>query len=143
MKIIPSGIDDQAEATIKKYQDQAKQLLQQSVQLYVEPKDEADVMSVVRAALSNLDVPDAMVEGLHRSYDISVYDVKCCGECVTHPHLRIMSFRDEHNGKMIRGFLKALLPEESDTLDKDNYPTSALVAALDGGKHQGHQPSHA
>lgn len=144
---IPPGVDEDAVETIRKYQDQAKQLVQQSLQLFVEPKDEADVMSLLRASHANLDIADPVVEGLARTYDIAVYDVKSSGESVTHPHLRVMSFRTEHYAKLVRGFLRSKLPEGNDTLDKDNYPESALVATLDGGKHLGepnrktHQPS--
>lgn len=69
--------------------------------------------------------------------DIAVYDVKCCGESVTHPHLRIMTFRSEHYAKLVRGFVRSLLPEANNIIGKENFPPSALVLTLDGGKHQG------
>lgn len=134
---IPAGSDEKSAATIRKWQEQAKLFVLQSVQLFVEPKDESDVVSVLQAAHTNLDIPGPIVEGLSRTYDLAVYDIKCSGESVTHPHLRIMSFRSEHYAKLVRGFVRSLLPQENNIIGKENYPPSALVLTLDGGKHQG------
>ena len=112
-------------------------IVQQSVQLFVEPKDESDVVTLLRTAQAALVIDEPVIEGLSRTYDIAVYDVKCCGESVTHPHLRIMTFRSEHYGKLVRGFVRSLLPEANNIISKENFPPSALVMTLDGGKHQG------
>lgn len=107
------------------------------MRLYTEPKDEKDLSDLLRAAHKSLEVPPAMVEGTERTYDVAFYDIKTCGEVVTHPHLRLMSFRGEHYAKLILGFLRSMLPDETAGLDKDNYPDAAMVVTFDAGKHQG------
>ena len=94
--VFPADIDEKSVSTIRKWQEQARVTILQSVQLFVEPKDESDLVSLLRTAHSNLAIDAPIIEGLSRTYDIAIYDVKCCGESVTHPHIRIMSFRSEH-----------------------------------------------
>jgi hypothetical protein len=134
---IPANIDEKGEATIRKWQEHALLLVDQSMRLYTEPKDEKDVSDLLRAAFKSLEVPTAVTEGTERTYDIAIYDIKTSGEVVTHPHLRLMSFRGEHYGKLVRGFLRSHLPETADALEKDNYPDAAMIVTFDAGKHQG------
>ena len=68
-----------------------------------------------------------------QTYDVGLYDVKLSGEVVTHPHLRVMSFRSDHWLKMASAFLRALLPATSDSLGLTNFPDSAALALFDGG----------
>ena len=56
---------------------------------------------------------------------------------MTHPHLRMMSFRSEHDLKMTRDFLRSQLPIDKDVLEKDTDPDAAMVITYDGGKYQG------
>ena len=136
---IPANIDEKDEATIRKWQEHAMLLVDQSMRLYTEPTDEKDVSDLLRAAFKSLEVGPAVTEGTERTYDIAVYDIKTCGEVVTHPHLRLMSFRAEHYGKLVRGFLRAHLATADDMIEKENYPDCAMIVTFDAGKHQGTQ----
>ena len=133
----PTGVDNGSANTIHKYQEQARLLVNQSISLFVEPKDEADVVELLRTVRDSFEVPAATIEGMDRWYDLACYDVKSCGESVTHPRLRVMSFRAEHHNKLIGGFLRSLLPADDNAMRKDNFPNSAMVLTLDGGKYQG------
>ncbi|MCP4244439.1 MAG: hypothetical protein GY772_28180 [bacterium] len=48
-----------------------------------------------------------------------------------------MSFRAMRHEKMIRGFLRSCLPEESAILTTTNFPATAMVITYDAGKHHG------
>ena len=133
----PKGVDDGSASTIHKYQEQARLLVNQSISLFVEPKDEGDLVELLRTVRDSFEVPAATTEGTERSYDLACYDVKACGESVTHPRLRVMSFRAEHYNKLVNGFLRSLLPSDDNVLRKDNFPSPAMVCTLDGGKYQG------
>lgn len=132
---IPSNATDDAAVQIKKYQHLATQMVEQSVVLIVEPKDAKTLATVLRESRATLGLQPPVTEGMSRTYDIGIYDVKMCGEVVTHPHLRVMSFRAEHYAKMIGGFTRSFLPEGADTLSADNFGDSIMVLAFDGGKH--------
>ncbi len=98
---------------------------------------EKGLVECLRAATSGFTMPAPDVAGMSRTYDVAIYDIKMCGEVVTHPHLRIMSFRSEHYAKLMRAFQRSHLDEDADTLTKDSYPPHTLSVLLDGGKYQG------
>ena len=87
-------------------------------------------------AREKLDVGLAKTDGACRTYDAGFYAVKCSGEVITHPHLRMMSFRSEHYQKLVRAFLRSFL-EVDEALNADNAPGNAMVVAIDGGKYGG------
>ena len=68
-------MDAESEKTIRKFQDQARLLVQQSAQIIVEPKDEKALADLLRKAFAGIEVAPAIVEGLNRTYDIGVYDI--------------------------------------------------------------------
>ena len=76
----------------------------------------------------------AITDGDERTYTIGTYDIKCSGELITHPHLRVMSFRSTHYEKMALGFLRALMPEGSSIPTKENFPVEAVLMVYDAGK---------
>jgi hypothetical protein len=117
-------------------QGTARQTVHQSIKLNAEPKEEAGVMIIVRSAMATDDT-SPMIEGEKRSYALGMYDVKLCGEVVTHPHLRVQSHRAEHQAKLCRGFLRGHLPESDNSLTKENFPEPCMLSICDGGKHQG------
>ena len=131
---IPASADEVAGATIKQYQEQAFTIIDQSITLIVEAKDELGNVEMLRSAINAFDIPPPVVEGSARTYDIAFYDSKLNGESVTHPHLRHCSWRSEHYHKMARAFLRALLPEGADVIDKNNIPDSAMTVVFDGGR---------
>ncbi len=138
VEYIPDTItEENHRAVIQKYQAFARRLVAQSVKLLVEPADEAAVMSLLRESHSASKDDAVVTEGDSRSYNIGTYDVKSSGESVTHPHLRLMSFRALHHEKLVRGFLRSCLPEESAVLSTNNFPASAMVLTYDAGKHHG------
>ena len=132
----PDG-DDAAKKTVNKYQELAFALVDQSVRFVVEPKDETSVVDMLRDALGAFDVSPAVVEGMDRTYDLGLYDVKASGEVTTHPHLRVMSFRCEHYLKCMRAFARAQLPASSDSLTAANVPDAMMGLLFDGGKGHG------
>ena len=132
----PAG-DDAAKKTVKKYQELAFALVDQSVRFVVEPKEEKALADMLRDALGAFDVGPAVVEGRERTYDLGVYDVKACGEVTTHPHLRVMSFRSEHYLKCMRAFARAQLPAGADSLTAANVPDAMMGLLFDGGKGHG------
>ena len=134
---VPPSADEAAETTIKQYQEQAFTIIDQSITLLIEAKDEPANVEMLRSAINAFDIPSPVVEGSARTYDIAIYDSKLNGESVTHPHLRHCSWRAEHYCKMSRAFLRALLPESQDVLDKSNVPESAMMVVLDGGRSFG------
>ena len=88
VSFVPANADEAAEATIKQYQEQAYTMIDQSITLVVECKDEPDNVEMLRTAIKAFDIAPAVVEGSARTYDVAVYDSKLSGESVTHPHLR-------------------------------------------------------
>jgi len=137
VEYMPAGASDQDQATIRKYQEHASTLVDQSARLIAEPTTDKDLATMIRSTLAGFELSKPIVEGTERTYDLAFYDIKCCGEVVTHPHLRVMSFRAEHYAKCVSGFIRANLPADADALEKDNFPDSAMVVAFDAGKHQG------
>ena len=115
----------------------AFKLVDQSCKILVEPADEKTLMHMLREARKAMEINPAEVNGATRSYDIAIYDIKTSGEVVTHPHLRIMSFRNEHYAKLSKGCARSWLPPDNDSLDKDNFPDNLMLCVFDGGKHQG------
>ena len=87
-------------------------------------------------AREKLDVGLAQTEGVFRTYDAGFYDVKSSGEVITHPHLRMMSFRSEHYLKLVRAFLRSFLDVDG-VLNAETAPGNAMVVAIDGGKYGG------
>ena len=128
---MPPGAEETAQAVIKKYQEQAYVLVDQSVQLVVEAKDAKAMADLLRESWAKFGIDPV---GENPLYDIGVYDIKMSGEVVTHPHLRIMSFRDEHWEKMAKAFLRSTLPVGNDALAEVNWPASSPIVLLDGGK---------
>ena len=128
---MPPDAEETAQAVIKKYQEQAYVLVDQSVQLVVEAKDAKAMADLLRESWAKFGIDPV---GENPLYDIGVYDIKMSGEVVTHPHLRIMSFRDEHWEKMAKAFLRSMLPVGNDALAEVNWPASSPIVLLDGGK---------
>ena len=128
---MPPDAEETAQAMIKKYQEQAYVLVDQSVQLVVEAKDAKAMADLLRESWAKFGIDPV---GENPLYDIGVYDIKMSGEVVTHPHLRIMSFRDEHWEKMAKAFLRSMLPVGNDALAEVNWPASSPIVLLDGGK---------
>ena len=128
---MPPDAEETAQATIAKYQEQAYVLVDQSVQLVVEAKDAKAMADLLRESWAKFGIEPV---GENPAYDIGVYDIKMSGEVVTHPHLRIMSFRDEHWEKMAKAFLRSTLPVGNDALAEVNWPASSPIVLLDGGK---------
>ena len=128
---MPPDAEETAQAVIKKYQEQAYVLVDQSVQLVVEAKDAKTMADLLRESWAKFGIDPV---GENPLYDIGVYDIKMSGEVVTHPHLRIMSFRDEHWEKMAKAFLRSMLPVGNDALAEVNWPASSPIVLLDGGK---------
>ena len=128
---MPPDAEETAQAVIKKYQEQAYVLVDQSVQLVVEAKDAKAMADLLRESWAKFGIDPV---GENPLYDIGVYDIKLSGEVVTHPHLRIMSFRDEHWEKMAKAFLRSMLPVGNDALAEVNWPASSPIVLLDGGK---------
>ena len=128
---MPPDAEETAQAVIKKYQEQAYVLVDQSVQLVVEAKDAKAMADLLRESWAKFGIDPV---GENPLYDIGVYDIKMSGEVVTHPHLRIMSFRDEHWEKMAKAFLRSMLPVGNDALAEVNRPASSPIVLLDGGK---------
>ena len=128
---MPPDAEETAQAMIKKYQEQAYVLVDQSVQLVVEAKDVKAMADLLRESWAKFGIDPV---GENPLYDIGVYDIKMSGEVVTHPHLRIMSFRDEHWEKMAKAFLRSMLPVGNDALAEVNWPASSPIVLLDGGK---------
>ena len=137
---IPPDADELAVQTIRKYQDHARTLIEQSVTIIVETTDEANLARLLRQAHETFKDLPVLFCGQDRRYDVGVYDVKLAGESVTHPHLRIVGYRSEHYCKLIRAFLRSQLPPEDDILNKENMPDGPLVVTLDGGKFHGQGP---
>ena len=137
IEFVPDNADAAAVETIGRYQTLALKFVDQSARLLVEPSDEKGVAAVLRESRVAMDADPAVVDGTKRTYDVGSYDIKCSGEAVTHPHLRLMSFRSEHYAKLTRGFLRSFLPADNDQLTKDNIPENALVCCYDAGKPQG------
>ena len=141
---VPPDADEQAVAVIRKYQDHAQTLIEQSVTIIVETADEADLVKLFRQCFAGFtsDVAPLAVQGTSdRKYDVGIYDVKLAGESVTHPHLRIVGFRSEHYCKVTRAWLRAQLPEADDVLTKENLPEGPLLICYDGGKYFGQGPA--
>ncbi len=215
---VQSNMDEDSRRLVRKYQDMARGLVEQSVQIIVEPKEDLNVWDVCRAkthrnspgspgirlvaspgnsralrsrappsrraggsrypprceagrrrkiwpdrgktgkpnkrpehikekalveclriASSGFVMPAPDVAGMHRTYDVAVYDMKAAGETTTHPHLRIMSFRSEHYAKLLRGFQRSHLGEDTgeEILTKATFPAHTLAVVLDGGKYLG------
>ena len=128
---MPPDAEETAQAVIKKYQEQAYVLVDQSVQLVVEAKDAKAMADLLRESWAKFGIDPV---GENPLYDIGVYDIKMSGEVVTHPHLRIMSFRDEHWEKMAKAFLRSMLPVGNDALAEVKWPPSSPIVLLDGGK---------
>ena len=129
---MPPDAEETARATtIAKYQGQAYVLVDQSVQLVLETKDAKAMADLLRESWAKFGIEPV---GETPLYDIGVYDIKMSGEVVTSPHLRIMSFRDEHWEKMATAFLRSTLPVGSDALTEVNWPASSPIVLLDGGK---------
>ena len=128
---MPPDAEETAQAVIKKYQEQAYVLVDQSVQLVVEAKDAKAMADLLRESWAKFGIDPV---GENPLYDIGVYDIKMSGEVVTHPHLRIMSFRDEHWEKMAKAFLRSMLPVGNDALAEVNWPANSPIVLLDGGK---------
>ena len=128
---MPPDAEETAQATIAKYQQQAYVLVDQSVQLVVEAKDPKAMADLLRESWAKIGIEAV---GENPLYNIGVYDIKMSGEVVTHPHLRIMSFRDEHWEKMAKAFLRSTLPVDNDALSEDNWPAISPIVLLDGGK---------
>ena len=128
---MPPDAEETAQAVIKKNQEQAYVLVDQSVQLVVEAKDAKAMADLLRESWAKFGIDPV---GENPLYDIGVYDIKMSGEVVTHPHLRIMSFRDEHWEKMAKAFLRSMLPVGNDALAEVNWPASSPIVLLDGGK---------
>ena len=128
---MPPDAEETAQAVIKKYQEQAYVLVDQSVQLVVEAKDAKAMADLLRESWAKFGIDPV---GENPLYDIGVYDIKMSGEVVTHPHLRIMSFRDEHWENMAKAFLRSMLPVGNDALAEVNWPASSPIVLLDGGK---------
>ena len=128
---MPPDAEETAQAVIKKYQEQAYVLVDQSVQLVVEAKDAKTMADLLRESWAKFGIDPV---GENPLYDIGVYDIKMSGEVVTHPHLRIMSFRDEHWENMAKAFLRSMLPVGNDALAEVNWPASSPIVLLDGGK---------
>ena len=131
---IPADLEDAAQATVKRHQEKAYMLVDQSVQILVEAKDAKGMSDLLRATLAKFDDAGCQPDAPGQSYNVGFYDVKLSGEVVTHPHLRVMSFRSEHWLKMAQSFLRAQLPANVDTLSVDNFPEVAVVVLNDGGK---------
>jgi hypothetical protein len=133
---IPKQIDDANHVqTIKRYQDLARRKISQSVVFLTEPPDQGDVMSMLHGLYQHDKDFKPITEGDQRTYNIATYSVEGSGELVTHPHVRVMSFRSAHYEKMISGFLRSLLPPDASTLNKDNFPESAMLVVHDAGKN--------
>ena len=128
---MPPDAEETAQATIAKYQQQAYVLVDQSVQLVVEAKDAKAMADLLCESWAKIGIEPV---GENPVYNIGVYDIKMSGEVVTHPHLRIMSFRDEHWEKMAKVFLRSTLPVDSDKLAEDNWPANSPMVLIDGGK---------
>ncbi len=133
---VPAGMSDETKEKLQRSQALAHRIVSQSVALLVEPSDEAKVMTTIAEHCKN-DSP-CVVEGDNHSYVVCLYDTKLSGESVTHPHLRVQSFREVHYQKMLRGVMRGLLSlQGADTvLDKTNFPQSLMVMMYDAGKHQ-------
>ncbi len=138
VEFMPPSADSAAQEVIKKYQDHALHMTDSSCTLLAEPATEKEMADMCRTFFEKLrGIEPAVVQGLERTYDLGVYDVKTSGEPTTHPHVRVMSFRVDHYAKAVRGFARGLLPADSDILNKDSFPPSACIVALDAGRNQG------
>ena len=109
-------------------------MIDQSVTLLIEAKDESGNIEMLRSAIQSFDIPPPVVEGHAKTYDVAIYDSKLAGESVTHPHLRYCGWRAGHYHKMGRAFLRALLPDGNDVIEKTNVPESALMVVFDAGR---------
>lgn len=69
VEFIPPDASDKDQATIRKYQEHANTLVDQSVRLIVEPKDEKDLASMIRSSLDGFELAKPIVEGTERTYD--------------------------------------------------------------------------
>ena len=132
VSFMPPNVDAMSEATIRKYQDQAHVMIDQSATLLVETSDGKTMVEMLRAAINRHESPVAAGTSM---YDMGIYDVKLAGESVTHPHLRVCGFRSEHYMKMSLACVRALLPEGSDNLEE--FADSGLLVLIDGGKRPG------
>ena len=69
---IPPNADAEAHATIRKHQEHAFIIIDQSVKLLVEKADEKAMADELRAALTSFEVPAAVTEGNNRTYDVAL-----------------------------------------------------------------------
>ena len=61
---VPPSADEAAETTIKQYQEQAFTIIDQSITLLIEAKDEPANVEMLRSAINAFDIPSPVVDGV-------------------------------------------------------------------------------
>ena len=119
-----------ADGTLEKWTDYAKNLAKRYVTFAVDPKDPQRIADVI----SNSDCPFSSMRGSDGEwYILVIYEAKKCGEPSARPHVRTCPFRDEHCLRMIKGTILGL--SNPDSPPGAAIPPGVAFIYLDGHTH--------